>query len=358
MSDGGTGEKTEEPTPERLRKLRKEGNVSKSQDVTQAVILVVAFAVMAAWFSHMSHYLMDLFRLAVHAGTTFGQDQGSAVVQRFFWDSLLVFAKVIAPIAIAAFVMAIAMNLAQVGFMFTVKPITPDIKKINPVQGLKNLFNKKKIFELFKNLAKFGVVSYMAYLAIADAIHDVVHIIRSPISVGMGIMGGIILDMVLKIGLMFAVIAAVDYIYQKKKYIKDNMMSKYDVKQEYKQSEGDPQHKAKRKQFHQEIINSAAPSSIKKADAVIVNPHQIAVAIQYDKEDGGTPKVLAKGERIWAEKIKEAAKRYGVPILRNVPLAQALNKLDIGEDIPEELYEAVAEVLTFVFQLAEEEKKR
>ena len=137
-------------------------------------------------------------------------------------------------------------------------------------------------------------------------------------------------------------------------------MSKYDIKQEYKQSEGDPQQKAERKQLHREMVNNAGSGAVKNADVVVRNPDHIAVALKYNEgeEENSAPKVVAKGERIWAEKILEEAKHYGVPIVRNVPLAQALNKVDVGEEIPEELYDAVAEVLNFVYSLAEEQKSK
>ncbi|MEZ4271948.1 MAG: EscU/YscU/HrcU family type III secretion system export apparatus switch protein, partial [Myxococcota bacterium] len=173
------------------------------------------------------------------------------------------------------------------------------------------------------------------------------------------IIGSIVWDFVIKIGAVFVGIAAFDAFYQLKRYKKDNMMSKYDIKQEYKQSEGDPHMKAQRKQMHHELANQAAPANVKKADVVVRNPDHIAVALSYNKdEEGGAPTVVAKGERLWAEKILEAAKQYGVPIVRNVPLAQALNKLDIDEEIPEELYEAVAEVLNFVYELAQKHDKK
>jgi flagellar biosynthetic protein FlhB len=361
MSDGGTGEKTEEPTPERLRKLRKEGNVAKSQDITVAISFLAVFAVLAAVFPWIGDNMTGLFHDAVKASVNI-ESMGEALVPGFLYQALFTFVKVIAPATAAAFVLGIALNVAQVGFMFTLKPITPDIKKINPVQGVKNLINKKKLIELLKTTLKFVVIGYLSYIALRDAVRDVVHIVRSELVVGVGVIGSIVWDFCIKIGAVFVAIAAFDVFYQRKRYLKDNMMSKYDVKQEYKQSEGDPHHKAARRQFHQEILNSAAPANVKNADVVVRNPHQIAVALKYDRKDGedgkAAPKVIAKGERIWAEQILEAAKHYGVPIVRNVPLAQALNKLEIDEEIPEELYEAVAEVLNFVFQLAEEQRNK
>jgi len=179
------------------------------------------------------------------------------------------------------------------------------------------------------------------------------------IFIAMQIIGAVIWDFCIKIGFVFILIAAFDAFYQKRRYIKDNKMSKYDVKQEYKQSEGDPHMKAQRKQIHQEVLNSASSSNVKNADVVVTNPHEIAVAIKYDQESGdGAPEILAKGERIWAQRIKETAKRFGIPIVRNVPLAHALNRLEIGEEVPEELYEAVAEVLNFVFELSEAQKAK
>ncbi|MBI3179142.1 MAG: EscU/YscU/HrcU family type III secretion system export apparatus switch protein [Deltaproteobacteria bacterium] len=179
------------------------------------------------------------------------------------------------------------------------------------------------------------------------------------LAVAMSVVGNILWDFCTKIGGVFVAIAAFDAFYQRKRYTKDNMMSKYDVKQEYKQSEGDPHHKAERKRFHQEILNSASPAAVKNADVVVRNPEHIAVALKYDKEkEGAAPKVVAKGERMWAEKILESARAYGIPVVRNVPLAQALNKLDVGEEVPEELYEAVAEVLNFVYGLSQEQERK
>lgn len=357
MSDGGTGEKTEEPTPERLRKLRKDGNVPKSQDVTSAVSFIVVFGVLAGTLPWITDYFSELFVTAVRAITSHEAEE--VIAHRLLVEGILTMAKACAPVLGAAFVLGMAMNLAQVGFMFTTKPITPDIKKINPIQGFKNLVNMKKMVELLKTIVKFTVISWLSYAALEDAMRDVILIIRSDLFIGMKVIGSIIWDFCLKIGAVFVVIAGFDAIYQKLRYMKDNRMSKYDIKQEYKQSEGDPQQKAERKQLHREMINSGGSGAVKNADVVVKNPEHIAVALKYNEEEENcAPKVVAKGQRIWADKILEEARHYGVPIVRNVPLAQALNKVDVGDDIPEELYDAVAEVLNFVYNLAEEQKSR
>lgn len=357
MADGSTGEKTEEPTPERLRKLRKDGNVPKSQDVPSAIGFIAVFAVLAASSRFLSEELIAYVKTSI--GLMNRTHEGSPLTTAVLMQGMWLMLKLSAPALATEMVLKTSFNVAQTGFLFTMKPLVPDIKRLNPMSGLKNLFNKKKLVELLKTTAKFVIVSWVAYVTLKQHIREVVMMSRSDeLTVGVIIMGKIIWDVVIKVGGAFAVIAAFDAFYQRKRYMKENMMSKYDVKQEYKQSEGDPHHKAHRKQLHQEILNSSGPAAVKGADAVVRNPDHIAVAIKYDKEKGNAPQVVAKGSRIWAEQILDAAKEYGIPVVRNVPLAQALNKLDVGDEIPEELYEAVAEVLNFVYNLAEEQKRK
>ena len=355
MADGGTGEKTEEPTPERLRKLRKDGNVPKSQDVISAASLIVTFAVLAGSFRWAGQQMIDLLRASIGAMSHINE-QG-AVIQSLMFEAIKAMFFAVAPVMATAYVMGIVLNVAQVGFMFTTKPITPDFNRLNPINGLKGLFSMKKVVELIKTVIKFVIIGYMSYKSMKEAMHDVALTIRSDLFTGIAIVGSIIWTFTIKIAGVFLLIAAADYFYQRKRYEKDNMMSKYDVKQEYKQSEGDPQTKADRKRLHQELINQPQSQAVKNADVVVKNPEHIAVALKYDKE-GGAPLVVAKGINVQATSILELARRYGVPVVRNVPLAQALNKLDVGDDIPEALFEAVAEVLTFVYSLSEQQKQK
>ncbi len=356
MGDGGSGEKTEEPTPERLRKLRDDGNVAKSQDINMAVSFLVCFFVLAGTMPFVADEMKNLTQLAVYAA--FSSHELDVSMPRLLFAGLVSMGKSCAPVLAAAMVVGVALNVAQVGFMFTTKPLVPDLNKVNPINGLKGMFNMKKVVELLKTILKFVIVSWLSWLAIKAALRDLALLIRADVAVTVKVVGGIIWDFVTKIGGGFLIIAAFDYFYQKKRYMKDNMMSKYDVKQEYKQSEGDPHQKAERRRTHQEIVNSAGSAAVKKADVVVRNPEHIAIALKYNKDKGSAPEVIAKGSRIWAEKILDAARRYGVPVVRNVPLAHALDKLEIGDEVPEELYEAVAEVLNFVYKLAEEQKKK
>jgi flagellar biosynthesis protein FlhB len=357
MADGGTGEKTEEPTPERLRRLRQEGNVPKSQDVNSAASLLVVFGVLAASIGWMGQQMIDLIRASIIAAENLHTTHQFLVAPLLF-EAIKAMFLTTAPVLATAVVIGVVLNIAQVGFMFTTKPITPDFNRLNPINGLKGYFSMKKVVELLKTIVKFTVIAYLSYDSLKDSVRDVAMTIRADLFTGIGIVGSIIWDFTIRIAAVFLVIAAADYFYQRKRYTKDNMMSKYDIKQEYKQSEGDPQQKADRKRLHQELINQPASQAVKSSDVVVKNPEHIAVALKYDKESGGAPIITAKGMNVQAKNILDLARRYSVPVVRNVPLAQALNKFEVGDDIPEELFEAVAEVLTFIYTLAEEQKQK
>ena len=353
VSDGGTGEKTEEPTPQKLKQARDKGQISKSQDAVQALCFVGVFAVLGLTLGALSDQLMEFLISTFEAGTRQGDlSTVVEVTEDAVWATL----EYSMPAAGAAFIFALFANYMQVGFIFTVHPLKPDIKKINPISGLKNMFNKKKLVELIKQVVKFSLVTWVTYGAIKDSLRDVVLSARMDLISAIQVGGDIIFNISVRVAALFAVVAAADFFWQRHAFKKDMMMSKYDIKQEFKQSEGDPQMKAERKALAEELIMHGSQENVANADAVITNPAHIAVAIKYDGEKDAAPKVVAKGLRKNADRIKEIAREAGVPILRNVPLAQALNKLDLEEEIPEELFDAVAEVLNFVYELKEEGK--
>ncbi|MBN2359017.1 MAG: type III secretion system export apparatus subunit SctU [Deltaproteobacteria bacterium] len=353
MGDGGTGEKTEEATPQRLQEARKKGQVSKSQDVLAALGFMISFVVLALTMEWTLGRIKEFIIASIYAGVS---DGGIPAVINLGFEALMFCFVTCMPVLGAAFIVGLAANYLQVGFLFTTHPIKPDIKKINPISGLKQMFSKKRLFELIKQIVKFTVVTYVCYRAVLDNIRDIVVSQRVPLESTIKLAGQIIWDLGLRVGVLFIVIAAADFLFQRWQFKKDMMMSKYDVKQEYKQSEGDPEMKSHRKALAEELIMHGSQENVRNADAVVTNPAHIAVAIKYDQEKGGAPKIVAKGMRKHADKIKEIARQFNVPVMRNVPLAQALNKLEIGEEIPEELYEAVAEVLNFVYELQQKKK--
>jgi flagellar biosynthetic protein FlhB len=356
MSDGGTGEKTEEASPQKIKQAREKGQVAKSQDAIQALSFVIVFSVVALTMGQTASKLREFVAGSLTAAVRRGDEISTAleVVDEAMWMILVCSL----PAMGGAFVAGFAANAMQVGFMITTEPLKPDIKKLNPVDGFKNLFSKKKLIESLKQLIKFVLVSWIAYTSLRDVLREVVLATRIDLWTGVALGGQIIVDIAKKIGLLFVIVAVADFFWQRHVFNKDMMMSKYDVKQEYKQSEGDPHQKAERKALAEELVLHGSQQNVANADAVVVNPAHVAVAIKYDKEKGGAPRVVAKGMRKNAETIKEIARQAGVPILRNVPLAQALHKLDVEEEIPEELYEAVAEVLNFVYELKTQEDKR
>jgi flagellar biosynthetic protein FlhB len=350
MGDGGTGEKTEEPTPQKLKQARDKGQVSKSQDAIQAMLFVGVFSVLALTIGDLGDQLMQFLIGSIEAGT---RNPSTETVILTTEDAVWFTLKVTLPALGAAFVFGVAGNYMQIGFLFTVHAIKPDIKKMNPVSGVKQMFSKKKIVESIKQMVKFVLVSWVVYGAIEANAADVIRAARMDLMAAVQVGGGIIYDISVRVAGLFIAVSAADFFWQRHAFKKDMMMSKYDVKQEYKQSEGDPQMKAERKALAEELIMHGSQQNVQNADAVVTNPAHIAVAIKYDKENNAAPVVVAKGMRKNADKIKKIAREAGVPILRNVPLAQALNKLDMDEEIPEELYEAVAEVLNFVYELKE-----
>lgn len=352
---GDTGEKTEEATPEKVRKAKEEGQVPKSQDLVGALGFAMGFFTLAALISYVFGAIEDFAQAAIEAAT---RAPNPATITQLLEDSIPMILKVSLPIAAAVFVMGIFSNVLQTGFFIAFKVLIPKIDKINPVNGLKGLFKVKKFVELLKNMLKMGAAAWIAWSVMSDAVYDMTLVVTVPIDQAVNFGSGLLWEYMVKTTALFIAIGVADLIWSRRVFNKEQMMSKYDVKQEYKQSEGDPQMKGQRKQLAHELLFSGGAQNVKNADAVVVNPDHIAVAIRYDEDKDKSPKVVAKGMRKHAEKIKELAKHYGVPILRNVPLAQALNKLEVDEDIPEDLYEAVAEVLAFVYKIKEEQEAR
>jgi flagellar biosynthetic protein FlhB len=249
---------------------------------------------------------------------------------------------------------AIAGGLAdflQVGALFSMEVIKPKFEKLNPVQGLKNMFAKKQFVEMIKNVVKVGVTAYVVYGVVRDAMDVIALTIRSDEHMLVEVMGELVFRIASRVAILFVVFAIFDVWWQHRVFHKDMMMTKDEVKREYKESEGDPHHKAHRKQMHHEIIEQAAMQNVRKADVVVTNPEHVAVALRYDRDQDGAPKVLCKGVETRAAAIRELAKEADVPIMRNVPLAHALLRLEVGDEIPEDLYDAVAEVLNFVYSL-------
>ncbi len=347
MSEGG--DKTEEPSQKKLDDARKEGSVWKSKDLTGAFSFVVAMGVVKATWGTVEDRIKMLFAFAFDH-VAHPQQLETATYQMMYLGltSLLVLCV---PVAFSAALAGGLLDFLQVGPLLALKALMPKLDKLNPLTGLKNLIGKKQIIELAKSMAKLGVTAYVVYGVVHDAMGMVVATIGGGVAMTMTVLGELVSRVVTKVTLLFVGFAIFDVWWQHKSYMKDQMMSKDDVKKEYKESEGDPHHKAHRKQMHQEIMEGAQMEAVKGADVIVTNPDHVAVALKYDREKDGAPRVVAKGMDLRAEKLKAIARAADVPMLRNVPLAHALLRVDLDREVPEELFDAVAEVLNFVYQL-------
>jgi flagellar biosynthesis protein FlhB len=329
------GEKTEQPTPKRVNESRRKGQVFKSRDLIQALLFVTAAALLTmggpTYVSELRGLLHQFFQPEMMRGDM----PLDAILSRmgYAWSKFLLLS---APLLGALMVAAVAANFIQVKALFSPEVIKPKFDKLNPLNGFKGIFFSAKTYiEMVKNLVKFAVVLAILYSAIKGSLRDIVPT------------AGMRLDQT-------AVLGGADYMIQKKLYMKGMMMSKEDIKQEYKEQEGDPHVKHMRKHVMHEMMQQSVAHNVPKATAVVANPTHRAIALRYDEATMQAPKVTAKGPDSMALRIIDIAKQNKVPVIRNIGLAHSLFDLEIGHEIPEDLYEAVAEVLNFVYQLAAE----
>ncbi len=345
-------EKTEDATPKRLREARKKGDVSKSKDLSTVVVMIAVFVAIALSVGFISNEIKELMRFAFEMIGK-GQTDPTYFVE-LGKRSVVVFFKVLIPVFISAMVSGLVIGFLQVGALFTTEPLMPKFEKLNPLEGLKNMFKLQTFVELLKNVIKLLLVFYLAYTTLLKYIESVllsprIHLIQTMI-----LASDIVYSFFLKVAILFLFISVLDMGFQRWNYMKKMRMSKDEVKREYKQDEGDPQIKGERRRLHRDMVFGDARKNTKNADGVVSNPSHVAVAIKYLRDEMGAPEVVAKGQNEQAELILQVAREEGIPVVRNIPLAWSLLKVDIGSAVPEELYEPVAEVLSFIYQLKEE----
>ncbi|MBL7686222.1 MAG: type III secretion system export apparatus subunit SctU [Deltaproteobacteria bacterium] len=342
-------EKTEDATPKRLREARKKGQVPKSKDLSTIFVMIVFFGVICGSIGFMGGELRKLM-VFIFSEVSKKEITGAMMLD-YGKECLFVLAKVCAPAFLAASFVALVVGFLQVGPIFSFDPLKPQGKKLNPMEGLKNMFKTQTFIELIKNIVKVTCIFYMAYQVLHGSLFEVLQTSTISILDSSRIAGDIIFRIVLRILLLFVAIALADFMIQRWQFMKQMRMSKDEVKREYKQDEGDPHIKGHRKALHREMVFGDMPKQVKSADAVVTNPVHVAVAIKYDKDTMNAPEVVAKGQRLFAESIKKVAEEAGIPIMRNVPLAWSLAELEVGDEIPEELYTAIAEILSIVYKM-------
>ena len=346
------GDKSEQPTPKRMNEARKKGQVFKSRDFIQSLLFITAAAVLAAGGPTYFTELSDLMKQFFQPDMMRGDMPMNAMLSRmgFAWSKFLVLS---APLLGALVVAAVAANFVQVKALFAAEIIKPKFEKLNPLAGFKNIFFSSRTYiELVKNLIKFGVIFWVLYSSIKGSMRDIIPIASMRLDQTASLAGSLISSLLYKVGVVFLILGGADYMIQKKLHMKNMMMSKEEVKQGYKEQEGDPHVKHMRKHLFEQLMHESVAHNVPKATAVIANPTHLAIALRYDEAAMQAPTVTAKGQDSMALKIIDIAKEHKVPVVRNIGLAHTLFDLEIGHEIPEDMYEAVAEILNFVYQLA------
>ncbi|MBP6407209.1 MAG: flagellar biosynthesis protein FlhB [Fusobacteriaceae bacterium] len=340
------GEKTEAATPKRRSEARKKGQVAKSQDLPQVITLLAGIIIINIF----SSYFYDI--MTVEFEKFFSELHNSVMTMELLQEKIIqalyLFFMIVTPILSVVLIGGVLSNYLQVGFLFTWDPIKFDIQKLDPIKGLKNIVSMKKLVELIKNLLKIAVISFYAYFVIKDNIIGFMELQYQPPLEGIEFISKTAYNAIVKIAIGLVVIAIIDYIYQRIEYEKSLKMTKQEIKEEYKQTEGDPQIKNRIKQMQRELLKKKMIENIPKATVVITNPTHISIALRYER-GMGAPEVVGKGIDYMALRIREIAKEYSIPTMENIPLARAMYPaVEIGDEIPEEFYQVVAEILAVV----------
>lgn len=352
--DGPGGEKTEPATNKKLDETRKQGQVAKSKELIMAATLMALFIIVKVYVSSLGQKLMDGFKefysqFEVHAGSSMGYPVGLAAssLQNAFMNII----SAVFPVLIVAVIIAVLGNMLQQRWMVTSEPMKPKFSKLSPVNGFKRIFSARQLFELLKSIAMIIVIGIIVYTEIKDKVNLLLTFYNITLYQAIGAIGEIIVNLGIKISAVFLVIGFIDLFYQRHKFKQDTMMTKQEIKDEFKNAEGDPQVKGQIRRRMQEISRRRMMQQLPEADVVITNPTHFAVALKYEPNSGMAPVVIAKGADYLAYKIKEVAKENNIEIVENKPLARIIyHNVDIGMEIPPELYQAVAEILAAVLK--------
>jgi flagellar biosynthetic protein FlhB len=341
-------ERTEEATSRRREEAREKGQVARSQELISVGILV---ACLIYFYFGASGFLKNIMELMTAGFRAAGRaDLTAESLNYLFIDLIYKVFFVLFPIMLTVVVAALLGNILQIGVLFSVKSVTPQFSKIDPIKGFQRLFSMRSVIELIKSIFKICIVGAVAYFVVKNELSNMIPLMEQTVWGMMTYFGRICFKILLATTIILVILAIFDYIYQRWEYEKSLRMTKQEIKDEYKNTEGDPLIKARIRRIQREIAHKRMMAQVPKADVIITNPTHLAVAIKYDPDNMLAPTVVAKGANIIAEKIKQIAEENEVPIVENKPLAQVLYKMvDIDNLIPEDLYRAVAEVLAFVY---------
>ena len=352
--DGEGGEKTEPATAKRLKDARSEGKVAKSKELNSAFGLIVLFLCLKIFISNVGERLLSVFYFVYENMADFTLSTeghlSSKEMAGLLQEIIIQWLLTVLPFFLFGFAVTFLVSLIQVGWEVSTKPMQPKLSKINPLNGFKRIFSKETLMELLKSILKLGIIGVIIYTSLKDRLNDIFLLYDLTLEQAIVMAGTLIIDIGIKISFVYLVLGLADYIYQKRKFSEDMKMTKQEVKDEYKNTEGDPQIKSKQRSKMMEVSRRRMMQDVPNADVVITNPTHLAIALKYDAEIKGAPIVVAKGEDYLAARIKEIAKENGVEVVENKPLARMLYQVDIGAEIPPELYQPVATILSAIYQ--------
>ncbi|MDR1588975.1 MAG: flagellar biosynthesis protein FlhB [Oscillospiraceae bacterium] len=349
----GAGEKTEKATPKKRRDARERGQVLKSTEVNTAFCCVVMFTLLLLLWPSLTERMTAMYRefLSAPALLPPGAEATQAVFNGALYRALMSLGGIMLPVLAAAIAAGVIINVLQVGFLFTTKTLSPKLERISPIKGFSRIFSIRTLTELVKSVLKVTILGYIAYTSYRALLAEF------PNYIGRDIQGLFLSTMntaftiALKMAAAFALIAAGDYLFQWWKFEKDMRMTKQEVKDEYKTTEGDPQIKSKIRQKQRQMSAMRMMAQVPSADVVITNPTHYAVALKYEDGVSDAPTVVAKGKDFMARKIRETAAEHGVELVENKTLARALyENCELGDLIPPEFYQVVADILVYVYR--------
>ena len=345
------GEKTEAPTPRRREEARDNGQIARSQDMTAAAMMLAAVLLISNFGENVMKVMKELlFHWLGPAGLTTGMPDPFTIMLQLF----VRVAVALSPILIGLLLTAVVMNVIQVGFFLNFEKVMPNLMALNPVKGLGKIFGKGQgVVSLLMNLAKMTMIALCAYSAISGKMAAIVGATQLDVGQVFGIGATVLHDIALRIAVLLLILSVIDFAYQKYKITQELKMTKQEVKEEAKRMDGDPVIKQRRRQIAQQRAMKRVKQAVPTADVIVTNPTHYAVALKYEAGAMHAPKVVAKGADFLALKIREIAAEHGVPILERPPLARALYRTtEVGQEIPEEYYNAVAEIMAYVFEIS------
>lgn len=356
MAEGG--DKSEEPTPHRLREAREKGQIAKSKEITTAILLLLSYFLFRYLGDFMWRNLVEMAQ-AIFQLIPEAREFSLPFAGYLLLLGLRGLAFVVVPIFIVVFITAFLAEAMQTGFVFAVDPLQPKIERINPLEGLKRMFSMQGFVELIKSLLKIIIVFYIAWYAAKDDLSYIVVLIESHPWEAIVLGGNIAYTIAIRVGIFYVLIAILDYFYKRWEYMRNLKMTKQEIKEEYKRLEGDPLVKQRMRDLQRQVAHQRMMSAVPQADVVVTNPTHLAIALKYEQNKMKAPLVLAKGERKIAEEIRAIAERHEISIVQNEVLARSIYRsTKVNQEVPAELYQAVAEVLAYVYKIKRDRAAR